>query len=89
MEGSIQLPEYFRPFRFSSHHDKSKIIRANDYLIETVYTVTSTKEGDNLVRKAGFRLLEGKSIAPGRIAYEFPLNEQGIERLQQLSGRGV
>ena len=62
-------------------------LRANGYLIQTVYTVTATKEGDNLVRKAGFHLMEGKSIAPGRIAYEFPLDEQGIKRLQELSGR--
>ena len=62
-------------------------LRANGYLIRTVYTVTSTKEGDNLVQKAGFRLMEGKSIAPGRIAYEFPLDEAGVQRLQKLSGR--
>jgi Helix-turn-helix domain len=64
-------------------------LKANGYLIRTVYTVTSTKEGDNLVRKAGFQLMEGKSIAPGRIAYMFPVDEQGIERLRALSGREV
>lgn len=63
-------------------------LKANGYLIRTVYTVTATKEGDTLVRKAGFRLMDGKSIAPGRIAYEFPLDEQGIKHLQELSGRG-
>jgi len=62
-------------------------LRANSYLIQTAYTVTATKEGDNLVREAGFRLMEGKSIAPGRLAYEFALDEQGIKHLQELSGR--
>jgi len=62
---------------------------ANGYLIQTVYTVSATKEGNNLVRKAGFRLMKGKSIAPGRLAYNFPLDEQGIKRLQELSGRGA
>jgi hypothetical protein len=61
----------------------------NGYFIQTVYTVSATKEGDNLVRKAGFRLMPGKSIAPGRLAYHFPLDEQGRTRLQELSGRGA
>lgn len=60
---------------------------ANGYLIKTVYTVTATKEGDNLVRKAGFHFMEGKSIAPGRLAYEFFLDEAGKQHLQELSGR--
>lgn len=63
--------------------------KANGYQIETVYTVSATREGDSLVRKVGFRLMEGKSIAPGRLAYEFPLDEQGVKRLQELSGRGL
>jgi predicted DNA-binding transcriptional regulator AlpA len=62
---------------------------ANGYLIQSVYTVSATKEGDNLVRKAGFCLMKGKSIAPGRLAYNFPLDEQGIKRLHDLSGRGA
>lgn len=61
----------------------------NGYQIRTVYTVSATKEGDNLVRKAGFRLLEEKSLAPGRLAYAFPLNAESIRRLQELSGRGI
>ncbi|MBE3560554.1 MAG: helix-turn-helix domain-containing protein [Ktedonobacteraceae bacterium] len=61
----------------------------NGYFIQTVYTVSATKEGDKLVRKAGFRLMKGKSVAPGRIAYDFPLDEQGVRRLQELSGRGA
>jgi hypothetical protein len=62
-------------------------LRDNGYLIRTVYVVSATKEGDNLIRKVGFRLIPGKSIAPGRLAYEFPLDDQGIQRLQELTGR--
>jgi len=63
-------------------------LRANGYLIDTLYTVTATPEGDNLVRKLGFHLMQGKSHAPGRIAYMFRLDEKGIEQLKQLSRRG-
>jgi len=62
-------------------------LRDNGYMIHTVYTVSATKDGDNLTRKAGFHLMPNKSVAPGRLAYEFPLNEEGIERLRHLSGR--
>lgn len=62
---------------------------ANRYQIAALYTVTTTKEGDNLVRRRGFHLMEGKSQAPGRIAYELILDEAGIKRLQALSGREV
>lgn len=64
-------------------------LKANGYFIGTVYTVSATKEGDTLVRKAGFHRMTDKSIAPGRIAYEFSLNEEGIQRLQVLSWRGA
>jgi hypothetical protein len=53
------------------------------------FHVTSTPEGDNLVRKAGFQLLEGKSKASGRIAYTFPLDEEGIEHLKAISRRKI
>lgn len=59
----------------------------NGYMIRKVYTVSATKEGDNLVRKAGFRLMPGKSIAPGRTAYEFPFDDETIEHLRHLTGR--
>ncbi len=62
---------------------------ANSYLIQNMYTVSATKEGDNLVRKTGFSLMQGKSIAPGRLAYGFRLDETGVKRLQELSGRGL
>lgn len=59
----------------------------NGYQIKTVYTVTATKEGDNLVRKVGFQPMKGKSLAAGRHAYEYQLEEQGLAHLQELSGR--
>jgi len=64
-------------------------LKANGYFITRICTVTASKEGDTIVRKARFQLMEGKSIAPGRLAYEFYLDEQGIHRLQELSGRGI
>jgi hypothetical protein len=64
-------------------------LRANGYQIERLYTVTATPEGDALVRKAGFHEMKGKSQATGRIAYEFALDEAGIERMTALSRRGV
>lgn len=64
-------------------------LRANNYQIRHIYTVTATKEGDNLVRAVGFRLMEDVSLAPGRVAYEFPIDDKGIERLIELSGRGL
>jgi predicted DNA-binding transcriptional regulator AlpA len=60
---------------------------ANGYQITRLYTVTATIEGDKLVQKLGFRRMEGKSIAPGRTAYEYALDPQGIERLRAQSQR--
>ena len=57
-------------------------LRANGYQIERLYTVTATQEGDALVRKAGFHLMQGKSQADGRTAYLFELDETGIERMK-------
>src|SRR2546426_9232778 len=34
-----------------------------------------------------FRSMEGKSLALGRIAYQFPLDEPGIKRLWKLTRR--
>lgn len=64
-------------------------LRANGYLIEALYTVTATQEGDNLVRKLGFRLMLGKSLVAGRVAYEFQLDEEGLKLLKSFSRRGV
>jgi len=62
---------------------------ANGYEITRIYTVTSTIEGDNLARKLGFRLMEEKSIAPGRTAYEYVLDQVGFERLRNLNNKGL
>src|SRR5947207_3545160 len=64
-------------------------LRANGYQIEKLYTVTATTQGDNLVREAGFQLMAGKSHVPGRTAYEFALDEPGIEHLKDRSRRAV
>jgi hypothetical protein len=60
---------------------------ANGFQLTSIYTVTATVEGDNLVKKLGFHQMKGKSIAPGRIAYEYNLDQSGIERLHALSHR--
>jgi predicted DNA-binding transcriptional regulator AlpA len=64
-------------------------LRANGYQIENLYTVSATREGDNLIRKVGFQLMEGKSQKIGRIAYEYNLDEAGIEHLKTFSRREV
>lgn len=61
----------------------------NGYFIRSFFTVTATSEGDRLVKHAGFRLMEGKSIVPGRIAYEYPMDEEGIEKLREISRRDI
>lgn len=61
---------------------------ANRYQIRTLYTVTSTKDGDNLVNRRGFARMEGKSKVPGRVAYKLELDDVGVQRLQELSRRG-
>jgi len=61
-------------------------LKNNGYQIKNLYTVTATPEGDNLVNKLGFTRMEGKSLAPGRVAYIFPLDsEQGLARLREVA----
>lgn len=60
-------------------------LKSHGYLIRNLYTVTATAEGDNLVRRLGFHLLEGKSLVPHRVAYIYALDEAGVERLKELS----
>lgn len=60
---------------------------ANRYQIQALYTVSATAEGDNLIRKAGFQFMKGKSEDAGRKAYMFHLDEQGIQQLQDRSRR--
>jgi predicted DNA-binding transcriptional regulator AlpA len=62
-------------------------LRNNGYFIQTLYIVTTTPEGDNLAKKLGFQLMEGKSKVPGRIAYRATLDEEGIEQLKRISRR--
>jgi hypothetical protein len=62
---------------------------ANGFKIETLFTVTATEEGDKLVRKLGFLLMKDKSHVPGRKAYAFTLDKQGIEQLQEHSRRSI
>jgi hypothetical protein len=61
---------------------------ANGYQITRVYTVTSTTEGDELVKKLGFQPMEGKSFAPSRTAYQYLLDEVGVQRLRMFNHRG-
>jgi len=61
---------------------------ANGYQITHIYTVTSTEEGNNLVKKLGFRHLEKKSIVHSRSAYEYVLNEKGLQHLRMFNHRG-
>ncbi|HXL36640.1 MAG TPA: hypothetical protein VN954_05500 [Ktedonobacteraceae bacterium] len=60
---------------------------ANDYQITCIYTVTTMKEGQRLAEKIGFQRIEGKSIVPGRIAYEYLLDRGGLQRLQAFQQR--
>ena len=45
------------------------------------------KEGERLAEKIGFQRIEGKSIVPGRIAYEYLLDRGGLQRLQAFQQR--
>jgi predicted DNA-binding transcriptional regulator AlpA len=69
--------------------DKILDLYDNGYVIQKLYTVTATKEGDSLVNKLGFNLMRGKSLARGRIAYEFDLDEEGIKKLKGLGRRSI
>lgn len=57
-------------------------LQQNGYLIEELYTVTSTHEGENLARRLGFQLLKEKSLITTRIPYM--LDKQGIEALKHF-----
>ena len=57
---------------------------ANGYKIRTLYTVTATPEGDKMVKKLGFQLMEGKSQKKGRIAYQYNLDKKGLENMAEL-----
>lgn len=61
---------------------------SHGYMIAHVYTVTTTIEGNNMVKKLGFCPMEDKSIAPGRIAYVFEVTSANLEQLRKYSRRG-
>lgn len=68
-------------------HFANKILDllANGYKIRALYTVTASPDGDRIVRDVGFQLMEGKSQVKGRIAYQFPLDENGKARMAALA----
>jgi len=84
----IHLRQLYAGIMLSRFVDMLSNMITNDYQISHVYTVTTTVEGDKLVKKLGFSLMQGKSIAPGRIAYQYVLDEQGFAHLQSMSRRG-
>lgn len=60
----------------------------NDYHLRHLYTVTAPRRRNDLVERWGFKRLEGKSIAKSRVAYVYPLDEEGVARLREV-GREV
>ncbi len=58
---------------------------SNGYQIQKFYTVTRNEASENLVRKIGFQLLHGKSLAVGRKAYEYQLDQESIQHLQAFN----
>lgn len=85
---SMHLRQLYAGITLSRFVDVLNNMIVNNYQISHVYTVTTTVEGDNLVKKLGFSPIPGKSIAPGRIAYQYVLDQPGIEHLQEMSRRG-
>lgn len=61
---------------------------ANGYPIARLFKVTASREGENLLKKAGFHLMQGKSQSPGRIAYEFELDERVLNTLNTSAEEG-
>jgi hypothetical protein len=56
----------------------------NDYQVTRLYAVTTTQEASTLLEKLGFQHLAGKSMVPGRLAYEYRLDGAGLAHLQAL-----
>lgn len=57
---------------------------ANDYQINQLYTIATTKECVQLLQKLGFQPLAGKSLVPNRVAYRYLFDSEGVQRLQKL-----
>jgi predicted DNA-binding transcriptional regulator AlpA len=87
------LPNHLKHFYagIMIRHRADMILRliATNYMIENIYTVTVTREGDRLVQGLGFQKMEGKSLVKGRIAYRYHVDEKAIEHLEELSGRKI
>ncbi len=56
----------------------------NDYQITGLYTVPHTLAGERLVYKLGFRQTKNQVLVPERKAYEYLLQEEGLQRLRQM-----
>ncbi len=62
---------------------------SNGYLIQHIYTVTISEEGEKLARRLGFEKLEGKSLIPTRTAYKVAFDQEHIHRLKSLTLRAL
>jgi hypothetical protein len=82
------LQQYYTDIIMSRTIDVIFDLRAHDYLIEAWYATVNTAEREALAQKNGFRLMQGKSIAPARKAYECVLNEENLKHLWSLSSKG-
>lgn len=69
--------------------DEILTLLGNGFSIKNIYTVAVTAEGDTIAKRLGFSLMVGKSLVPGRTAYIYPLDEEGIKKLQHLSERKI
>lgn len=85
------LPSHLRHFYAGVliRHRADMLLRllTTNYMIKNIYAVTATKDGDRLVQRLGFQRIEGKSLVKGRTAYQYPINEETIARLEEVSGR--
>ncbi|GCF07288.1 helix-turn-helix transcriptional regulator [Dictyobacter arantiisoli] len=59
-------------------------LQNNGYLIDKVYTITSTKEADKLAAHAGFHKVQTSSLTPNRVVWELPLCEQHLQTLSSF-----
>ena len=59
-------------------------LQKNGYLIDKVYTITSTRESDNLAARAGFQKVQTRSLTPNRVVWELPLGEKQVQLLSSF-----
>ena len=59
-------------------------LRENNYQINALYAIARTPAGERLLKKLGFRQMQGKSLVVDRPAYQYLLDAQGLERLRGL-----